>query len=70
MAKFQESSQLSLHFKWTTAKFREKLIVLRPKWTYLLDPPLIISCLCGAFMKIIYEWTSTLSIFPEAPRGN
>ena len=31
------------------------------KWTYLLDPPLVISCLGGTIMNIIYEWTSTSS---------
>ena len=38
--------------------------------TYLLDLPLVISCLGGAIMNIIYEWTSTLLNFPEAPHGN
>ena len=49
-----EKFQLLLHFKSTTAKFLEKLIVLRLKWTHLLDPPL--DQLCGWYCYEYYLW--------------
>ena len=70
-AKFRESAQLSLHFKWTTAEISRKADCAKAQMDLFTGSTSSLSAVwVVAFMNIIYEWTSTLLNFPEVPHGN